>query len=709
MRFVVIICALLVWASGSGAKTSALLIGVSDYDDASGIADLNGPRNDVTLMRDVLTRKGVTEIAILADGVDGGAVPTRAAILDALAALAATSQSGDFVYVHYSGHGTQQPDANADESDGMDEVLLPADAGHADPATGLIANAIMDDELGAAIARIRATGASVWVVLDSCHSGSGLRSGGNGRVADRYVDPATLGVSVRARGGTFAEPGTEADLPQGNGGLMAFYSAQSWEVAREVDFAPADQPAQWYGLFTSKLAAQLDAGGGQSFRQLFQATLRDMNDQTVPGAARLQTPYWQGDMLDAPVLGAPVQSVRPRFELRGDEVLGGLVHGIADGTLLELVADAADPDDAVLGYAQAEWAEATTAIVRPVAASCVPQTGALCDFFENLPEGAKFAQIAASPVDMTIRFSRVIDAATQAPLGAGHPAMARLKEAISAVGPRAAIDPAGYDVEVVWDGAALWFSQSAVLKGHPIGLRSAAEGDALARVLVQIVRAETTDRLLNALVQNAPVAKKNPITVQGVFKPVDPAYLIPASRNVSASRECRVAIGRRDAAMDAPLAPGQTVKQCDMIEMSGQARVAGAYDINRINISVDYCVEASHVRVEGTELPVGIGDLMTFCSDCDQGTFSGQERMYVLVSKAVGNQVPLNLTNVIGNCDGAQEQTRSPRDQAVGAFLNSLSEGRATRSKMAAVGVQDMWVDRFTWTLLPKALVVPDP
>ena len=32
------------------AKTSALLVGVADYDEASGIHDLLGPRNDVSIL-----------------------------------------------------------------------------------------------------------------------------------------------------------------------------------------------------------------------------------------------------------------------------------------------------------------------------------------------------------------------------------------------------------------------------------------------------------------------------------------------------------------------------------------------------------------------------------------------------------------------------------------------------------------------------------
>ncbi|MBL4812683.1 MAG: caspase family protein, partial [Rhodobacteraceae bacterium] len=41
-------------ASPTTAETKALLIGVSDYDAASGVPDLRGPANDVRLLRQVL-------------------------------------------------------------------------------------------------------------------------------------------------------------------------------------------------------------------------------------------------------------------------------------------------------------------------------------------------------------------------------------------------------------------------------------------------------------------------------------------------------------------------------------------------------------------------------------------------------------------------------------------------------------------------------
>src|SRR5690606_19996963 len=83
----------------------------------------------------------------------------------------------DFVYLHLSGHGAQQPERKAgDETDGLDEIFLPVDIQKwADRASG-VPNALVDDEIRDALDAIRAKGAFVWVVFDCCHSGTATRA-----------------------------------------------------------------------------------------------------------------------------------------------------------------------------------------------------------------------------------------------------------------------------------------------------------------------------------------------------------------------------------------------------------------------------------------------------------------------------------------------------------------------------------------------------
>lgn len=227
----------------------------------------------MVLLRDVLQARGVQEIVVLADGVSGSARPSHGAILSGLDDLARKCRPGDLAIVTLSGHGTRQADDNGDETDGLDEVFLPADVGRAEAGARGIPNALVDDEIGAAVLAIRQTGADVWLVMDSCHSGSGLR-GGEMAVAARWVDPALLGISASAETGEgfgLVDPSATEEPP---GQVVAFYAARSSEVAREVNLTP-DQPGEagWFGLFTSRLAARLQAGGALSYRQLFQLCL----------------------------------------------------------------------------------------------------------------------------------------------------------------------------------------------------------------------------------------------------------------------------------------------------------------------------------------------------------------------------------------------------------------------------------------------------
>jgi len=142
----------------------ALLVGINRYPDPRN--ELQGCVNDVRQMADTLkTRYGFPgdgNMRILTD-----ARATTKAILDGLAWLTAGASPGDSLVFHYSGHGSQVPDRNGDETtDRLDEILCPHDLDWEHPLT--------DDDLAAACAHVP-QGALLTVILDCCHSGTGLR------------------------------------------------------------------------------------------------------------------------------------------------------------------------------------------------------------------------------------------------------------------------------------------------------------------------------------------------------------------------------------------------------------------------------------------------------------------------------------------------------------------------------------------------------
>jgi hypothetical protein len=161
-------------------KKKALLVGINRYPDP--LDGLKGCVNDVLLMAETLRGEygfgGGGDIRILTDSR-----ATTGAILDGLSWLAAGAAPGDSLVFHFSGHGSQAPDGrHGDETaDGLDEILCPYDLDWDRPLT--------DDLLAAACAGIP-RGALLTVILDCCHSGTGLREPARPRFPSSFAGAA---------------------------------------------------------------------------------------------------------------------------------------------------------------------------------------------------------------------------------------------------------------------------------------------------------------------------------------------------------------------------------------------------------------------------------------------------------------------------------------------------------------------------------------
>ena len=173
----IVIFALLLGAQMLNAETKrALLVGVSDYgntmEDPNKWANISGA-NDIVLLSPLFTEHGYSVTSL----VDSQA--THAGITDALAKLAKESKKGDTVYIHFSMHGQPFEDLNGDEEDGWDEALIPVDAEML-YVEGVYEgkNHLLDDELEGYFNNIRnklGSEGQLVVVLDACHSGTGVR------------------------------------------------------------------------------------------------------------------------------------------------------------------------------------------------------------------------------------------------------------------------------------------------------------------------------------------------------------------------------------------------------------------------------------------------------------------------------------------------------------------------------------------------------
>ncbi|MEM7074641.1 MAG: caspase family protein [Pseudomonadota bacterium] len=706
-NFLVFLVPLLVLFPGAlSAGSYALLVGVSDYDDTIGLADLRGPANDVRLLRDTLTGRGGFDIRVLADGVDGGLRPTRNAILGALDAIVAEAEQGSFVYIHFSGHGTQQADRDGDETDGLDEVFLPADTARAEPGSSVIPNAIVDEELGERIAALRTKGADVWFVLDSCHSGSGLRAG-SPRVASRFVEPSALGVTVTPSTQSVLTPAVDAtgdtDLP---GKYLAFYAAQSSELAREIQVDEASEDS-WYGLFSSRLAARLQTDKALSYRQLFQAVLTDLNDGAVPGAARLQTPMWEGDLIDAPVFGGGDTIGVRQFAVDGTRLEAGKLHGLQDNTLVALVADAASGADDILSFAQLDATDATSARLAPVGGTCMASASAPCERVGTVPAAARFARVVSRPLDTALRIAPPSDLETGAPLPGTDPLVQALSAAVGRTnaehGTNIVIDAEADVLSGVHNGT-LWLGSKLAIGQTPVGLAWAPDDGDLVPLLLRINSAENVAEMLSNVAGTPSLLFPSPveITVQRVVS--DISALAPAVP-VDLRGECIAALKAASNAVE--LGVGEALKQCDHLSFGAQGLVQGpARDVNRIYIDSQYCVSVEYQRVEGTSSMANVGQPMTICADCPAATgtvqSTGAERMFFVITEAEPNREALNLEGLMRNCGQDAGQTRSAASDQVSGFLKGLADQNATRGGMGAIGIASIWVEAFSWQVLPR-------
>ncbi|WP_291337582.1 caspase family protein [Albidovulum sp.] len=689
-------------ADAARAETRALLVGVSDYEAENvGLTDLRGPENDVRLLREVLLRLGVNQVETIADGVEDATRPSRAAIMDALARLAATSAPGDLIYVHFSGHGTQQADRDRDETDGLDEVFLAIDAAPGPAGSGVIVNSLVDDEIGRAVGAIRASGADVFVVFDSCHCGTALRGGAAGIVA-RYVEPSVFGIDVPH----FAMPEPQADLTlKGDlsGRYLAFYAARSAEAAHEINLAEAEGGEAWFGLFSARLAARLETGTDMSYRQLFEAVLADLNDDALSGLARAQTPSWEGNLIDAPVLGRGRIGQPParRFRVEGDEVMAGTVHGLGRGTLLAVLTA---PQERIAGYAQITQAQTTRSVLQPVDVACYPRQDALCPAQGAIPAGAAYAQVVGRPLDLSVGIAPPIDTLAGRPLGATMPAAVALQSAIRdavAAGQALRLDPARYTVESLWADGRLWFGPRVTSGGRPVGLAWEPVGSVpLAPLLQRVFEAETLARMLGAVAGETSPLNPSPVQVSVDLVPVAVEDLTPPGIPLVPVEECRHAQARAKGPSTA-LPAAAEVKQCDRLRFSGQGRVPGAWDVNRVYIDSRFCIRVDHTLIEGVAQAAPLGPDMIVCSDCPDGYAAGLERAFVIVTNAREHAEPLNLEGMLENC-----QTTGPVRGAMAGALRDFLATRArrpdTRGGFGTYEIHDVWVEQSSWLVLPR-------
>ena len=150
----------------------ALCVGINEFKSLPMSSWLSGCVNDANDISKTLKGLGFTSrsITVLRDKD-----ATRKKVMAALDKLVDGSAPGDHLVFTFSSHGTQVPSAagDPDETDGLDEAFACYDIKSAGDGWDR-KTVIVDNELRDLFARVP-DGVLVEVLLDTCHSGTGLK------------------------------------------------------------------------------------------------------------------------------------------------------------------------------------------------------------------------------------------------------------------------------------------------------------------------------------------------------------------------------------------------------------------------------------------------------------------------------------------------------------------------------------------------------
>lgn len=403
-----LLAALLACSLASAAATAkprllAVVVGVAGYTQDR-LTPLVGAYNDAAFVAGRLKQLGAEDGDILLlidrptpamlDGLpplrDLAVTPvgrgTRAEIMKALADIAARARPGDEVVVTFSGHGFQQKERVAgSEPDGLDEIFLPLDSDppHVDGAPHR--NAIIDDEIGAALDAIRKSGANVTYIGDFCHSGDSTRGAGGGVPAGKAVlDPTLRTFNSAVDGALRKDLAVEAGADRSGWGSLVSMMA-----------APADTQAQQYsapafadyamrrpqGALTAYAMANILNPRVRTYRDL--ANRITSNISQFHAALNPPRPLFDG-ALDRPLLGGLAGNGRdegagswtvllPRttsastgqkVSFDGLPIEAGLLDGLTDGSIVSLSMTTQDGEKPLL-YGEVTGARATQARLKP--------------------------------------------------------------------------------------------------------------------------------------------------------------------------------------------------------------------------------------------------------------------------------------------------------------------------------------------------------
>jgi len=299
----------------------ALLIGVNTYPDLSRKYQLKGCVNDVELIENLLIRTFRFKPENVRKLTNEKA--TKKSILESIEKfLILNAKKNSQIVIYFSGHGGQMTDLHGDESDGLDETILPYDA-HRDETKEY--KDISDDELGDLLKKLSQKSDNITVILDSCHSGSGTRA----------TDiPKQVDEIFRINSSKFKLSSNQINRSVGflpsNDSCVVISASKDDELAYET--------REWlkpYGSLTLALNEVMQVYPNATYREIMYKVTEKVSSRNHE-----QHPQLEGKRRDAPIfgnLGIIENFIEIESVSSGSVTLkAGMVHNITVGSVYDI-------------------------------------------------------------------------------------------------------------------------------------------------------------------------------------------------------------------------------------------------------------------------------------------------------------------------------------------------------------------------------------
>jgi hypothetical protein len=319
-------------------RRRALLVGVSDYAAGIGWNPLPGAVNDVHALRELLIKRfrfTAEDIRLLLNEQ-----ASRKAILEAFREHLIEPAGEETVAVFFfAGHGTQIFDESGDESDQLDEALVP----YYDPESEESKKYIGDDELSDLFEQLGSKTPLATGIFDCCHSGTNTR--GAPRFAVRRLPPSAETYAALAEAPpreseeNREERSMVLDLSRMRSGPICLSACLDRQEALGIEFPMLPDFPECRGVFSTCLERILRVTPVQTtFLSLFARLRAEMRrlgeeygfDQEPLIRCNADRPLFSGDYEPAQTTFA-VNSSTYAIHL---EVAAGWMHGIQVGTVL---------------------------------------------------------------------------------------------------------------------------------------------------------------------------------------------------------------------------------------------------------------------------------------------------------------------------------------------------------------------------------------